>query len=274
MSAFPKKEDRGKSLQCTRTPYIPTAKFVPNSIAPTAQKADVLHTSEPLPQLTFTHAVALLESDIPIRPQSTGRGNDRGAPKTGIDLAHFGTAPRLAAWSVLAPGMVKVQENRAQARSTKRIRAARGLNAACPWSGPYQGAYLSALYRRLAARRGKRRAILAVAHSIMVSVFPMLTRNAPYHELGGNCYPCVDVRRRPYKDDRLDARIGHWAHRVQVQTFPRRPPHASQKSSPPVMVWCLAVGSGKTLTMKDWATGGSPGPGAANRRCKADILLP
>jgi hypothetical protein len=36
--------------------------------------------------------------------------------------------------------------------------------------------YLSALYGRLAARRGKQRAIMAVAHSIMVSIFHMLTR--------------------------------------------------------------------------------------------------
>ena len=48
-----------------------------------------------------------------------------------------------------------------------------------------KGTNLSALYRHLAARRGKQRAIMAVAHSIMRSVLHMLSRNAPYRELGG-----------------------------------------------------------------------------------------
>jgi hypothetical protein len=57
---------------------------------------------------------------------------------------------------------------------------------------------VSALYGRLAARRGKQRAIMAVAHSIMVSVFHMLTRQEPYHELGARYF---DERRRHYTVD-------------------------------------------------------------------------
>ena len=44
----------------------------------------------------------------------------------------------------------------------------------------------SALYQRLAARRGKKRAIMAVAHAIVVSAFHMLARHEAYHELGYN----------------------------------------------------------------------------------------
>ena len=77
-----------------------------------------------------------------------------------------------------------------------------------------KGTYVSALYRRLAARRGKRRAILAVAHSIMVSVFHMLTRNEPYRELGANYF---DERRRHYTVDRLLSRIEHLGYRVHLE---------------------------------------------------------
>ena len=42
--------------------------------------------------------------------------------------------------------------------------------------------YLSALYERLAARRGKKRAIIAVASSMVVSACPMLSRDEPYRE--------------------------------------------------------------------------------------------
>jgi transposase len=73
---------------------------------------------------------------------------------------------------------------------------------------------VSALYRRLAARRGKRRAILAVAHSIMISVFHMLTRNEPYRELGGDDF---DERRRHYTVDRLASRIEHLGYRVHLE---------------------------------------------------------
>jgi transposase len=57
-------------------------------------------------------------------------------------------------------------------------------------------------------------AILDVAHSIMVSVFHMLTRNAPYHELGGNYF---DERRRQYTVDRLTSRIEHLGYRVHLE---------------------------------------------------------
>ena len=55
--------------------------------------------------------------------------------------------------------------------------------------------YLSAFYQRLAVRRGKKRAIIAVAHSIMRSVFHMLSRHALYRELGANYF---DERRRQF----------------------------------------------------------------------------
>ena len=48
---------------------------------------------------------------------------------------------------------------------------------------------MATLFRRRAARRGKQRAIIAVAHSIQVSVFSILVRHEPYRELGAtSCY--------------------------------------------------------------------------------------
>ena len=46
--------------------------------------------------------------------------------------------------------------------------------------------YLSAQFRRIAARRGKKRAIVALAHTIAVIAYHMLQRNQPYRELGAN----------------------------------------------------------------------------------------
>jgi hypothetical protein len=73
--------------------------------------------------------------------------------------------------------------------------------------------YLSALYQRRATRRGKKRAIIAAAHTIMGSVFPMLSRNAPYRELGTNSF---DERRRHSTVDRLPRRIERLGYRVHL----------------------------------------------------------
>jgi transposase len=59
--------------------------------------------------------------------------------------------------------------------------------------------YLSALYHRLAAWRGKKRTIVAVAHSIVRRAFHMLSSNEPYHELGSNYF---DEHRREHLVDR------------------------------------------------------------------------
>jgi hypothetical protein len=56
--------------------------------------------------------------------------------------------------------------------------------------------FLKSRYHRLAARRGKKRAIVAVAHSILVSAWHMLANRQPYHELGGDHF---DQRKKDAK---------------------------------------------------------------------------
>ena len=63
-------------------------------------------------------------------------------------------------------------------------------------------------------RRGKQRAIMAGAHSMMVSVFHMLTRQEPYHELGAHYF---DERRRHYTVDRLAQRIERLGYQVHLE---------------------------------------------------------
>lgn len=66
----------------------------------------------------------------------------------------------------------------------------------------------------LAARRGKKRAILAVAYAIVVSAFHMRSRNEPYRELGANY---VDEHRRHQLVDRLARRIERLGYQVSLQ---------------------------------------------------------
>lgn len=63
-----------------------------------------------------------------------------------------------------------------------------------------KGTFLKARFHRLAARRGKKRAIMAIAHSIAVSLWHMLSQGVPYHELGEAYY---DQRNKEAKVARL-----------------------------------------------------------------------
>jgi transposase len=161
--------------------------------------------------LTFTRAVELLDT-IPGVDQ---RGAEVIVAEIGIDMSRFETAPRLAAWAGVAPGN---DESAGRQRSGKTRKGNRPLRAILTQLAHAavrtKGTYLSALYQRLAARRGKNRAIIAVAHAIMRSVFYMLSRQEPYRELGANYF---DERRRHYTVDRLARRIEHLGYRVHLE---------------------------------------------------------
>src|SRR6266446_271455 len=174
------------------------------------------HTLPPevAPALTFPRAVELLDT-IPGVEQ---RGAEVIVAEIGIDMARFETAPRLAAWAGVAPGNDESAGKQRSGKTRKGNRALRGvLTQLAHAAVRTKGTYLSALYHRLAARRGKQRAIVAVAHSIMRSVFHMLSRNEPYRELGANYF---DERRRHYTVDRLARRIEHLGYRVHLELLP------------------------------------------------------
>jgi transposase len=166
------------------------------------------------PALTFTRAIELLDT-IPGVDQ---RGAEVIVAEIGIDMSRFETAPRLAAWAGVAPGNDESAGKQRSGKTRKGNRSLRGvLTQLAHAAVRTKGTYLSALYHRLAARRGKQRAIVAVAHSIMRSVFHMLSRNEPYRELGANYF---DERRRHYTVDRLARRIEHLGYRVHLELLP------------------------------------------------------
>ena len=74
--------------------------------------------------------------------------------------------------------------------------------------------YLSAQYGRLAARRGKKRAAIAVGHTILVIIFHVLQDQKPYEELGGNFF---DQRERQAVEKRLVQRLEKLGYDVSLQ---------------------------------------------------------
>jgi len=168
----------------------------------------------PAAPLTFTRAITVLDT-IPGVDQ---RGAELMVAEWGIDMGRFGTAERLSAWSGVAPGNDESAGKQRSGKTRKGNRALRtGLTQLAHAAARSKDTYLSALYHRLAARRGKKRAIMAVAHAIAVSAFHMLSRNEPYHELGANYF---DEHQREHLVDRLTRRLQHLGYRVSLEPVP------------------------------------------------------
>lgn len=103
----------------------------------------------------------------------------------GLDMSRFGSFGRLCAWAGVAPGNHESGGKRLSGQVRQGNHALRTVLIQCAHAAAHtKGTYLSSLFHRLAARRGKKRAILAVAHSILVSIYHMLVRKEPYLELG------------------------------------------------------------------------------------------
>jgi transposase len=161
--------------------------------------------------LPFARAVSVLDT-IPGVDQ---RGAELLVAEWGMDMARFGTAARLAAWTGVAPGHDESAGKRWSGKTRQGNRALRtGLTQMAHAAARSKGTYLAALYQRLAARRGKKRAIMAVAHSIVVSAFHMLSRYEPYQELGANYF---DDQRRHQLVDRLTRRLERLGYRVSLE---------------------------------------------------------
>jgi transposase len=133
----------------------------------------------------------------------------------GTDLTRFPTAKHLASWAGLCPGN---HESAGKRRSGKTRKGSPWLRAclvqAAHAAARTKGTYLAAQYRRLAARRGRARAAVAVAHSILIIVYHVLTEGTVYRDLGGNYF---DERDRQAVERRLVHRLESLGYTVSLQ---------------------------------------------------------
>lgn len=107
----------------------------------------------------------------------------------GLNMERFPTANHAASWAGVAP---RREESAGRIRSTKTRKGnpylKTALVQAAHAAGRQKDTFLGAQFRRLAARRGKQRAAVAVAHSILVIAYHMLRRGTAYLDLGGDYF--------------------------------------------------------------------------------------
>ncbi len=94
---------------------------------------------------------------------------------------------------------------------------------ACLAAARSPNTYFGALYRRLAARRGKKRAIVAVAHALLVAIYHLLKDGTPYQDLGADSFDRIDrealVRRSVRRLQRLGDEVSIKEAAVQGPIF-------------------------------------------------------
>jgi transposase len=138
----------------------------------------------------FEEMVALLDT-IPGVARQTA---EIIVSEIGVDMSRFESANHLAAWAGLAPGNNESAGKRLSGKKRRGNKALGvALNQAAHAVAHMKNTYLSAQYHRLAGRRGQKKAIVAVAHSMLVICYHIMKRKEPYHELGGDYFD----RRRP-----------------------------------------------------------------------------
>lgn len=139
----------------------------------------------------FAAAIALADS-IPGVGQRTAEGI---LAEIGRDMARFPTSAHLASWARMCPGTDESAGKRksgATGAGNVWLRAA--LVEAAHAAARTKGTYLAAQYRRIAARRGAKRAAVAVGHSILVALHQMLSTGAMYEDLGATWFDERDRR--------------------------------------------------------------------------------
>jgi transposase len=103
--------------------------------------------------------------------------------EVGADMTRFKTAGHLAAWAGLRPGNDRSAEKRRSGRTTKGSRWLRTTLVQVAWAASHtKGTFLGATYRRWARRLGKKKALIAVAHKILVLVYTLMKAEADYDE--------------------------------------------------------------------------------------------
>ncbi len=152
----------------------------------------------------------------------------------GVDMSRFPSDRHLAAWAGVAPGN---NETGGKQRSGKARKGNRhlttGLVLGAHAASSQKNTYLRALYYRLAARRGKQRAAVAVGRTILQMVYFMLKRQEDYRELGAEYLDQIDRERTAKRLVKRLAALGYEVQMVDLE-IPRGEETDQKSPDPPL----------------------------------------
>jgi transposase len=156
-------------------------------------------------------AIALLDT-IPGVSQRTA---EILLAEIGTDMTRFPSAKHLASWAGMCPGHHESAGKHLSGKTRKGSRWLRQvLVEAAHVAAKTKQTYLAAQYQRIAARRGKKRALIALGHTILTIVYYLLTRKQPYQDLGTAYFDKLEQHR---VQQRLVHRLERLGYQVSLQ---------------------------------------------------------
>lgn len=124
------------------------------------------------------------------------RGAENVVAEIGATLEAFPSAAHLASWAGMCPGSNESAGKRKSGKTTKGSRWLRSALCQAAWAATRKkDSYFQAQYRRLAGRRGKKRALVAVGHSLLVVIYHILKDNLTFKDLGADHFEKLNVKR-------------------------------------------------------------------------------
>ena len=138
----------------------------------------------------YAEAVELLKGIAPLQEKAIATV----ISEIGVDMNRFPSDKHLASWAGVCPGNYESAGKRLSGKTTHGNSYLRAVLCELAWVVAHmKGTYLSAFYHRIARRRGKKRAILAVAHKLLVVIYHVLKTKKPFVDLGADYFDKLET---------------------------------------------------------------------------------
>jgi transposase len=154
----------------------------------------------------FAEEIELLET----APGVERRTAENVLAEIGTNMEQYPSAAHLASWAGICPGNNASAGKNKSGKTTKGSKWLRRALVESAWGASHtRGTYAQAQYQRLAARRGRKRALVAVGHTQLVAMYHILKLRVPYRELGPEHFNRLNPEgQTKYYVRRLEA-LGH-----------------------------------------------------------------